>query len=160
MWLAALTLSQKYNLKPAAELGVSKYKEIKLEYTLARNQPEIIGQICQGFCLTQYQSNYEVSSFANEAYFKFAEVWVRLYFEPFMVFWGEGHAPQEPVNSDIESMLVLVNLNEMSGVVGCVLKSIEYGVKQNNVFVSLSFEGGKCLVISHNTEADTTNIHC
>lgn len=77
-----------------------------------------------------------------------------------MVFWGEGQEPLEPVNSDLESMLVLVNLNEMNGVVGCVLKSIEYGVKENNVFVSLAFESGKCLVFSHNTETDTTNVSC
>jgi hypothetical protein len=135
-------------------------RENKLEYTLARNQPEIIGQLCQGFYLSQHQINYRISAFANETYLKFANRWVRLYFEPLMVFWGEICAPQEPVNSDLESMLVLVNLNEMNGVVGCVLKSIEYGVKENNVFVSLAFEGGKCLVLSHDTETDTTSVHC
>ena len=110
----------------------------------------------------QHQINCQISSFATVAYFKFENRWVRLYFEPLMIFWGEGEdqAPMEPVNSDLESMLVLVNLNEMNGVVGFSLKSIEYGVKENNVIASLTFESGKCLVFSHNTETDTTNVHC
>ncbi len=131
-----------------------------MQYSLVREEPKILNQECQGFYLSQHQINCEISSFANVAYFKFENRWVRLYFEPLMVFWGEGQEPLEPVNSDLESMLVLVNLNEMNGVVGHALKSIEYGVKENNVFVSLAFRGGKCLVFSHNTETDATNVHC
>jgi hypothetical protein len=147
-------------LQTAAEPNVSKYREQILQYSLVREEPKILGQECQEFYLLQHQVNNEISSFANVAYFKFENRWVRLYFEPLMVFWGEGQEPLEPVNSDLESMLVLVNLNEMNGVVGCVLKFIEYGVKENNVFVSLAFHGGKYLVFSHNTETDTTNVHC
>jgi hypothetical protein len=131
-----------------------------MEFSLIREEPQIIGQECQEFYLVQHQINCEISSFANVAYFKFKNRWVRLYFEPLMIFWGEGQEPLEPVNSDLESMLVLVCLNEMNGVVGCALESIEYGVKDNNVFTSLAFQGGKCLVFSHNTQTDTTKVYC
>jgi len=154
------SIPQNRNLKSAAELNVSKYKENKLEYTLARNQPEIIGQLCEGFYLMQHQFNFEISELVNVAYFKFSHRWVRLYFEPLMVFWGEGDAPLEPINTDLENLLVLVNLNEMNGIVGSVLKSVEYGVKENNVLVSLAFESGKTLVFAHSSESDATSIHC
>lgn len=131
-----------------------------MEYTLARKQPEILGQVCQEFYLLQHQIGFNISDFANVAYFKFENRWVRLYFEPNTIFWGEHESPQEPENSDLESMLVLVNLNEMNGIVGFTLESIEYGVNGSNVFASLNFEGGKHLVFSHNSETDTTNVHC
>lgn len=105
-----------------------------MEYTLVTEEPDIIGQQCQEFYLLQHQINGQMSSSANVAYFKFENCWIRLYFEPLMIFWDDDQAPMEPINSDLESMLVLVNLNEINGVIGCVLKSIEYGVKDNNVF--------------------------
>jgi hypothetical protein len=131
-----------------------------LEYTLARKQPEVLGQVCQEFYLLQHQIGFNISDFANVAYFKFENRWVRLYFEPNTIFWGEHESPQEPENSGLESMLVLVNLNEMSGIVGFTLESIEYGVKGGNVFASINFEGGKCLVFSHDSETDTTSVRC
>ena len=131
-----------------------------MEYTLARKQPEVLGQVCQEFYLLQHQIGFNISDFANVAYFKFENRWVRLYFEPNTIFWGEHESPQEPENSGLESMLVLANLNEMSGIVGFTLESIEYGVKGGNVFASINFEGGKRLVFSHDSETDTTSVRC
>jgi hypothetical protein len=132
----------------------------ELQYSLNGKQPKIIGQICQGFCLIQHQIGFSIADFANVAYFKFSNNWVKLYFEPYTIFWREDQVPLEPVNDTLESMLVLVNLNEMSGIFNFVLESIEYGVEEDTVFVALSFNNGKKLVFSHSVEKNVTTLHC
>lgn len=145
----------------AAEAGFSVNDEISTpEYFLNGEQPPILGEICQGFYLQQYQEQQQVVDPANVIYLKFKGSWVRLYFDGNTIFWREADQPTEPVNSDVDSGLVLVNLSAMSGVVGARLEAILYRGNEKLVEAALRFSSGRLLRFKHFGEGDTTTVDC
>lgn len=110
--------------------------------------------------MQQYQEQQQVTDPANVAYLKFNGCWVRLYFDGGTIFWRESDQPAEPVNSGVDSALVLVNLCEMSGVVGARLEAISYSGNESLVGAALSFSSGRVLGFRHSGERDATTFDC
>lgn len=117
-----------------------------------------MGKICQGFYLSQYQENMQITDFANVAYFKFGSEWHRLYFEGSTIFWRNDQRPIEAVNSDLNSISSLVNLSEMESVVGCKILSIVYSSNESEICVIFSFSSGTNLKFIHHSDEDSTKI--
>ena len=129
-------------------------------YFLNGEQPPILGEICEGFYLQQYQEHQQVVDPANVAYLKFKGSWIRLYFDGDTIFWRESGPPTEPVNSGVDSGLVLVNLCEMSGVVGARLDAISCSGSEHFIEAALSFSSGRTLTFQHFGERDVTIFDC
>lgn len=125
-------------------------------YYLHGDAPSTLGAACSGFYLLQHQVDGVVSDPANSAYFKFNDVWQRLYFDGNTIFWHKTEMPEEPVNDQFSSMLVLVNLNEMKGVVGSTLDTIRYWGSEVEVGTRLQFASGVELVFTHHGQRDTS----
>ncbi len=83
-----------------------------------------------------------------------------LYFEANTIFWREDELPLEPVNSSFESALVLVNLNEMDGIVGSSVNFIKYESTESEVGAKITFSSGVTLEFVHNFNLDTTRVKC
>jgi len=130
------------------------------QYFLNGEEPPIVGEMCEGFYLQQYQEQQRVTDPANVSYLKFNGKWVRLYFEASTIFWGESDQPGEPVNSGVDSTLVLVNLCEMSSVVGARLEAISCNGNKHHVEVAMSFSSGHILTFRHSGESDATTFDC
>jgi len=123
-------------------------------------EPDIVGKQCQGLYLIQQQEGEDISDPANVAYFKFEDSWLKLHFDGETIFLRTGEEPSEPVNSCLSTCLVLLNLNELDGVVGRTLKKITYGSTNEAVFANFEFSGGKVLKFQHNGYDDYTSINC
>ncbi len=128
-------------------------------YYIKGDQPEIIGDLCQGFCLNQQQENSKITDPANVSYFKFSDKWIRLYFEGSTIFWSDSDVPTEPVNDQLEYALVLVNLNEMDGIVGSQLETITYEGDTLSTKVTLVFSSSKTIKLEHFGDSDITKIN-
>lgn len=94
-----------------------------MEYHLNGDEPEVIGKKCSGLCLIQHQEGDSITDPANTIYFKFDSNWSKLCFDGSTIFWRR-ESPSEPVNDNIGSCLVLLNLSELNGVIGFLLDGI------------------------------------
>lgn len=121
-------------------------------------EPEVVGKICDGLYLSQYQENFQIVDYSNVAYFLFGSEWYRLYFEGNTIFWRTDGPPMEAVNSDLNSVTALVNLNELESVVGRSVLSISYSSNEIEVSATISFSGGAYLKFIHDGEEDYTKI--
>ena len=94
------------------------------QYFLHGEQPPIVGEIGEGFYLTQYQEQQQITDPATITHLKLNGCWVCLYFDGGTIFWEESEQPAELLNNGIDNALVLANLCEMSGVVGTRLNDL------------------------------------
>lgn len=130
-----------------------------MEYHLNGNEPEIIGKKCCGLCLIQHQEGNSVTDPANTIYFKFDSIWSKLCFDGSTIFWRR-ESPSDPVNDNIGSCLVLLNLSELNGVNGCLLEEIEYFGDDEKITAKFNFSSGKILEFTHHCYEDFTMINC
>ena len=135
-------------------------KRLEPHYSVNGEQPQIVGEVCEGFYLLQQQQGRHINDPANVAFLKFRERWYRIYFDGGTIFWRESELPGEPVNSGIDSALVLVNLCEMVGVVGARLESIAYGGAEEAVVAEMKFSSGRSLTFRHLVMSDETTLDC
>ena len=133
---------------------------IEHRYDVNGNEPAIVGTECLAFYLMQHQVGDSIESPANSAYFKFPAGWFSFCFDGSTIFWRTSEQPGEPVNSDLASMLVLVNLSEFSGVVGSILSAVEYWGTESEVGANFHFVSGKVLAFHHDSAADVTRCKC
>lgn len=141
----------------AAEAGFLDRDEISTpDYFLNGEQPPILDELCEGFYLQQYQEQQQVVDPANVAYLKFRGSWVRLYFDGNTIFWRASDPPTEPLNSGVDSGLVLVNLGDIFGVAGARLDAILYRGNEKLVEAVLSFSSGRTLKFQHLGGQDIT----
>lgn len=131
-----------------------------LNFHINGEEPAIVGEVCQGFCLIQHQEGDAITDQANMALFKFAGSWFKLHFDGETIFWRATEKPSEPVNDRLSTCLVLLNLCEFEGVVDSTLKDIEYGGDEEAVWVKLHFSSGKTLLFKHHAYDDYTTINC
>ncbi len=131
-----------------------------MEFDINGEEPNIIGKNCQGLRLIQLQEGSSITDPANTTYLNFENTWFKLYFDGGTIFWRSAESPSEPVNNNLSSCLVLLNLSELDGVVGYTLENIEYTAKENTVSSKLIFSGGKALYLIHNCNEDFTTINC
>ena len=129
-----------------------------MSFDVNGDEPDIIGKQCEGVYLLQHQEDGVISDQANVAYFKFESEWLKFYFDGENCFWRICEMPSEPVNSCLSTCLVLLNLNEFDGVVGCSLNNIQYNRNDKFVFVSFDFTGGKTLKFKHDSYNDFTSV--
>jgi len=129
-------------------------------YFINGDEPPIIGDICQSLYLMQYQEGSQITDQANVVYFQFSGKWYRLYFEGSTIFWRETEKPEEPINSNLESALALINLNECTDYVGKIINNISYSRNATEISAELAFEQGKSIKLLHNEHNDTTCIKC
>jgi hypothetical protein len=130
-----------------------------MEYQINGDEPEIVGEKCIGLYLIQHQEGKSITDPANTVYLKFESVWSKLCFDGSTIFWRK-EAPSEPVNSNVSSCLVLLNLCELGGVVGNLLEKIEYSGSEEMVSAKFTFSGGKEIEFIHNSYDDFTSINC
>ncbi|MES2325534.1 MAG: hypothetical protein V4633_25065 [Pseudomonadota bacterium] len=126
------------------------------QFYLNGDEPRIVGAVCTAFFLLQHQVDSALHDPVNVAYFQFGKGWWQLSLEGSTIFWRESVQPSEPVNDRLSSMLVLVNLSEMLGVIGCELESITYTGSAEEITATLSFVGGQCLEFRHLGDDDVT----
>lgn len=127
-------------------------------YYLNGTEPEVVGKICDGFYLSQFQENLQIVDYSNVAYFLFGTEWHRLYFDGNTIFWRTDGPPMEAVNSDLNCITVLVNLSELESVVGRSVLSISYSSNEIEVSATISFSGGSNLKFIHDGVEDHTKI--
>jgi hypothetical protein len=125
-------------------------------YYLDGDEPPVHGTACSGFYLMQHQVDGALSDPASSAYFNFNETWLQLCFDGNTIFWRKTAMPGEPVNDRLSSVLVLLNLNEMEGVVGSTLGVVRYWGSEDEVGASLQFASGVEVVFTHLSHQDTT----
>ena len=123
-------------------------------------EPPIIGDVCQSLYLVQYQEGSQITDQANVVYLQFSGKWYRLYFEGSTIFWRESKKPEEPVNSNLESALALINLNECTDYVGKIIKNISYSGNATEISAELVFEQEKSIKLLHHGYKETTCITC
>ncbi|WP_417071019.1 hypothetical protein [Niveibacterium terrae] len=131
-------------------------KSAQPPYYLNGDEPPVLGASCSGFYLMQHQVDGVLSDPANSAYFKFNDAWLQLCFDGNTIFWRKTEIPGEPVNDRISSVLVLLNLNEMKGVVGSTLDDVRYWGSAVEVGALLHFSSGVELTFTHQSLRDAT----
>jgi hypothetical protein len=122
-------------------------------------EPLALGQTCTGLAVIACYEGSALDDPANVTYLRFGEAWHRIYFEPGIVFWRSGDGPQQPVNSSLESGLVLNDLSELPAVDGHTLLGIEYTANEaGDVAARFRFEGGAELRLTYSAQAGATQI--
>jgi len=121
-------------------------------------EPDITGKQCLGFYLIQQQKSGVITDSVDVAYLKFEDHWSTLHFEGETIFWKKSEMPLEPVNNCLSTRLILLNLNEVDGIVGCVLNKITYSSNEKTIFVDFEFTDGKTLKFKHYGDNDHTSI--
>lgn len=133
----------------------------EMQYTINGDEPNILGRKCEGFVLSQIQESLRITDPANVVYLKFTGDWFRLYFDGDTIFWRKDEEISlDPVNSNIDCCTTILNLNEMDGVVGFTLESIDYNSSEVGVSVKLIFLQGKILEFAHDGNQDVTQLKC
>ena len=127
-------------------------------YYINQSEPPIIGKVCEGLYVRQYQENQQVIDPAINTYICFGGIWYRLYFEANTAFWRESSYPEPPINDLLDSGSVLNDLSGLEGIVGAVLVAISYVAQKNGTGVIMTFSEGETLRLIHNADLDVTSL--
>jgi len=127
-------------------------------YYINGDEPPIVGDRCQSLYLLQYQEFTQITDQANVLYLQFSNNWYRLYFDGGTIFWRESDKPEEPINNNLESVTVLINLNGWTDYIGETLKKISYSGNTSEISTELVFGKDKSIKLIHNGYKDTTSI--
>jgi hypothetical protein len=123
------------------------------------SEPKIVGQNCSGLKVQHFYEDASLRDPANVVFFRFQDVWHRIYFETGTVFWRSGDSPEPPVNSTLTHGVLLNDLSELSGVVGKELLGTEYSATvRGDVSVTFHFAGNFEFSLRYDTELDATRI--
>ena len=117
-----------------------------------------IGLVCTDLQVLHYYEAGKIRDLANVTYLRLGSAWFRLYFEAAAVFWDQCQPPQAPVNSGMESGLLLNDLSEELRVVGHSFVGAEYRLLDGCTTVTLRWSNGSVVTLEHSHARDSTTI--
>ena len=113
------------------------------EVEMNGDQPDIVGQTCEGLVIIEYSHAGVVVEPANVTFLRFSSRWHRLYLDSGVVFWRpDEDGPKSFDAPELDASFRAVDVGAQLGLGGRRLLAIQYEPLEDGTRVRLCFEGG------------------